>query len=122
MDIDELYTVERHETGAEMQLIDQSGNKTDCFIKLAGVDSKLWRKSFGKHRKEIISNARKDKDSVDATADLMASVTLGWRGFTYKGEPVEFSKTKAKQLYKNAPYILEQVDQFIADRANFTKG
>lgn len=115
MNIDELYTVEHHEKGAEMQVRNEDGKKLDMFITLAGIDSKLWRNAFNSHKKELIDG------NEDADAKLYAEVTLGWRGFMSKDKELEFSKKKAEQLYVNAPYIMGQVDKFIADRGNFTK-
>jgi len=116
MDIKSLYTVEDHDAGAEMQVKDQHGKEMDCYITIVGIDSKTWRKSFNKHKRKILS----DNDE-NAAADLYAGVSLSWRGFTSKGEELPFSKKSVKALYINAPYLVEQVDTFIADRANFTK-
>ena len=56
------------------------------------------------------------------TADALANITHGWRGFVDKGKKVTFSTKKVSELYRCAPYIREQVDNFFSDRVNFTKG
>ena len=116
MDIYELYTVDAHDEGAEMQVRDPRGVLIDCYITLAGIDTKRWIEAFNK-------NTRKKLDGEDnKEASVLAESTIGWRGFANNGEDLVFSKKLAKQLYMNAPYIADQVDKFIANRVNFIKG
>ena len=119
MDIESLYTVDAHESGAEMQVKDPSGKSVDMFIKVIGVDSKAWR-GLAKERRKKMLDGQTDPDADDI--DMLVKATTGWRGFMSGGKKVEFSKDKIKELYENAPYIAEQVDRFIANRANFIKG
>ena len=53
--------------------------------------------------------------------DLLATCTMGWNGVLEKGkkQPVPFSQEACRQLYKSFPVIRDQVDAFIANRANF---
>ena len=53
---------------------------------------------------------------------MLSAVTIGWRGLNDGKAEVEFSKERALQLYDNSPNIATQLDRFIADRKNFTKG
>ncbi len=120
MNIDELYTKEHHEAGAEMQVNDEFGNPIDSFIMLAGMDSKLFKKAETELHREILKDNNIDGDKLKAEA--LSKTTIGWRGFDYNGKELEFSQETAFKLYYNAPYIMEQADNFIAKRANFTKG
>jgi hypothetical protein len=120
MDIESLYTVESHESGAEMQVKDDTGKELDMFITIAGIDSKLFRKVKNELRREILKDV--DADTEGLRAKSLAEVTLGWRGFQSNGEDLEFSQEKAEQLYLNAPYLMDQADNFINQRINFTKG
>lgn len=119
MNIDELYTVEHHEKGAEMQVKDQFGKKTDFYITLAGVDSIQFRKAKMNLQRAILNDPEGDKEKfrIEAVADI----TLGWRGLASEGKPVEFSKDMVINIYSNAPYVMEQADEFINNRVNFTK-
>jgi len=117
MNIDDLYTVEDHEAGAEMQIKDQFGALLDCYIKFAGIDSKTWRRGYAKSKRAII----RGEDETKALADALSNATISWRGLTSDGKDIPFSKEKAAQLYINAPYIMDQADTFIAARENFTK-
>jgi len=128
MDYEELFTTPSHEDGAEVQIHDMNGKATDMYLLIKGIDSKAWRKE--KHSLEqraMIIRSMPDADRVkidpDETAsDALANCVISWRGFKSKGKEVEFSTDKVKQLFLNAPYIMEQVDRFFSKRVNFTKG
>ena len=119
MNIDQLYTVDSHEKGAEMQVKDQNGNSLDMHITVAGTDSKVFRNAKTEMMRDIVSDDNSDKEEIRAKA--LAAVTLSWRGFLNKGKEFTFSQEKAEKLYINAPYVMDQVDKFIGDRANFMK-
>ncbi len=120
MNIEDLYTVESHESGADMQVKDDTGKELDMYLKIAGVDSKIFRKVKNELRREILKDV--DADTEGLRAKSLAQVTLGWKGFQSEGEDLEFTQEKAEQLYINAPYLMDQADQFINKRENFTKG
>lgn len=124
IDIEELYTVDAHEAGAEMCVNDKYGNKTEMFITFVGVDSDKWddiKREFQAKRVEAIS---KDDFKLDnkLKAEMIASAALGWRGFNSKGVAVEFTKESLVTLLTKAPYIWDQANLFIVARVNFTKG
>lgn len=121
MNIDDLYTVDKHEAGAEMQVENDKGDKLDMFITVVGVDSKLFRKVKNDLRRKILTSSG-DVDDEALRAASMSLVTLGWRGFLNKGKEYKFTPKAAEKLYLNAPYLMEQVDDFINNRLNFSKG
>jgi hypothetical protein len=116
MNINELYTIDVHADGADCEIFDQQGNETGLFIRVMGVDSPTFRKEAKKQQKAYIEAIRKEKDFDDEqmVIDGLVEATIGWRGTDEK-----FSKKLCKDLYSKAPYVKDQVDQFIADRANF---
>jgi len=117
MEIDQLATAGDHDKGADMQVLDQYGEKLDCFITLAGIDSKLYRTIYKDAQRKFLKGENYDDD-----AEILAKITLGWKGFKDKGKALKFSKVRIKQLYIAAPYIMDQADRFIIERKNFTKG
>lgn len=119
MNLKDLYTVEKHETGAEMRVKDESGKELDMYITLAGVDSKVFRKAKSELQRRILNG---EDNSEELRASALADVSIGWRGFMDDGEEIEFSREIIEQLYNNAPYVMEQADLFINSRENFTKG
>ena len=49
MDVKNLYTLEAHEDGAEIQIKSPADNEpTDFYIKVKGVDSKAYREAVRK--------------------------------------------------------------------------
>lgn len=117
MDIKSLYTVEDHEKGSELRIVSPiDGELTDFYIKIQGIDSKAYRKAVRAYHRRLLDNKE------GGESELLASVTIGWRGLEENKEPVEFTKEKAVYLYENSPNIANQLDRFIADRKNFTKG
>lgn len=121
MEIKDIYTLEDHEAGSDIVITDpRTGKDTDFVITVMGVDSKAFRKANGAAMRKVLM--QKDIDTDSETAEVLASITLGWKGLTDNGEEVEFSKDKAIALYTNAPYIADQVNVFIGNRKNFTKG
>jgi len=118
MDIENLYTLDLHEAGAEMQVKDESGKPLEMYISIVGVDSKAWKKASSELRRAVFAGG----DSEDERIKTIVSCTIGWRGFESKGKELEFTEENIKGLYVNAPYILDQIDVFVGDRANFTKG
>lgn len=117
MNITDLYTVDDHEAGAEMQVKSPSGKVTDFFICFVGRDSKAFRKLNHEHEKRVFGGGDED----ESLAELMACAATDWRGLKDNKKAVKFSKAKVKQLMVNAPYIVEQANLFIGSRANFTK-
>ena len=122
MDIKSLQTKPLHDAGAEMRVKDPNGNETDFYIRLVGVDSAKWRDIKRKlERRTLEASFNGDDADIDA-AEYIADATLDWRGLESDGKPVKFSRKNALDLYRNAPYICDQADRFIAKRANFTSG
>ena len=126
MDIEDLYTQQDHDKGAEINILHPvTEEPTDIFIKVVGVDSKRWRKGkaevakkLGKMKAEEIQ----DYDMDSLSSECLAAATIGWRGVEKKGKEIEFSESECAKLYQFSPFVYHQVNEFIAKRVNFTKG
>lgn len=120
MKLNNLYTTDLHAEGAECEILDGEGKKTGLFITVMGVDSQVFRDHAKKQQKAYIealrSKKEKDFDDEDMSIDGMVAATISWRG-----TDEEFSPELCRELYTKAPYVKDQVDRFIAERANFTK-
>jgi hypothetical protein len=64
-----------------------------------------------------------DFDEADAeTLDLLASCTVGWENvLDTDGKAIAWSAENARKLLAAYPVVREQVDTFVAARANFIK-
>lgn len=127
MDFNSLATVKQHEIGAEVNILSPvDGKPTDVFITIMGADSKEWRSAKKAQTTKILQAKADDKmeeldyDAMDAEA--LARVTMGWKGIDKDGKPYEFSYENAVDLYINSPSVVNQLIQFLGDRANFTNG
>jgi len=121
MKIADLHSSESHEKGAECPIKDETGRITPLRIIVKGKDSKAFRMEQRLNRRAILDAMSAGKlDDIDEEArdiDTLVNLTVGWKGTDEK-----FTKKLCKTLYTKAPYVRDQVDTFIGDRANFTRG
>lgn len=105
-----------------------SGEGTGITLHVQGQDSKEFRDAAKKFAAAQL--ARKKDDAIDLDAlekqriDLAVVCLVGWDGVEEDDVPVEFSKAKAKELLSKPElsFIVEQVEEFVALRANFFRG
>ena len=135
MKFNDLLTQDLHDQGAELNVIDpETGKPSDSFICVVGVDSKLWQKMQKAAMRKIleardlaIKEGREfviDESMTDiGEVDRLVGATTGWRGFQNEnGEEMPFTPENCKILYAQAPSVRAQVNFFIGDRVNFTRG
>lgn len=116
-------TAARADEGAPLSLVHPAtGEKLNIILRLAGMDSAAYRKSAA-----AIANRRSKNGFRKLTLEqiqeegieTLASCTLGWEGVRVDGEVLPFSHAAAVSLYSRFPWIREQAESFIADRANY---
>lgn len=94
-------------------------------ISIVGMDSDQFRT---RHR-AIINKRLNAGKKVKITAeeiegesiDTIAACITGWQNVDLDAKPLDFSKANAKTLLTRLPWLREQLDEAIADRANFLK-
>jgi hypothetical protein len=131
MDLSTLDTKDTANEGAAMELRGPNGaplfkaDGTPITITLLGKDSDTYvadvnanANRFLKQRGNAVITAEGSK--ADAIK-LLSKCTVGWDGITVDGAELPWSRENAVKLYNRFAWIKEQVDEFIADRANFTK-
>ena len=118
MKLQDIYTVDDHELGAEVRIRDGEGKLTPLWIKCKGMDSASYRKQLKiqkkKYQDALMQDIELDEDKF--VIDALVANIIGWRGTDEK-----FTKKLCKELLVKAPFVREQIDAFITDRANFTK-
>ncbi|NCD13584.1 MAG: hypothetical protein EOL93_13665 [Epsilonproteobacteria bacterium] len=111
------------DAGVWMEIEDPTnGEPLGMHLKLMGEDSEIYQKHLRKHRDKHLKKRTKNLkwDSFEAErTELLVACTVEWKNITYKGEQVEFTKENVRWLYSTYRGIRDQVDEFIADRANF---
>ena len=127
-DLSSLDTVAGSEEGAWMEVCHPvTGEPLDggtVRIKLAGPDSKVYRHALNSGiNRRLVKNANKMQQTVEMSeADaiqVLAKATMDWKNLHLDGEDVKFSKEAALDIYRTIPWIKEQVDEFLNERANF---
>ena len=103
----------------------QTGAPTPITITVASPDSDAYKAVDWRVKNRNITMARKSKngltiEAIDASGlDILVGATLGWDGMTWDGAALPFSADNARMVYTTFSFIREQVDEFLADRANF---
>jgi hypothetical protein len=103
-----------------------TGEPTDIVIKLAGVDSKAWRRATLEVQRRVQDEARGGSFAErmvvgieERQADILAGCTLNWRNLELDGEALPCTQENAEKVYKRFPWLLEQINTFVGNRANF---
>ena len=97
------------------------GKDSDEFQKVSRAQSKKRMARLAKgggFRTNAISVEEIDRDGLE----LLAACTKSWSGVIIEGKAVDCSKDNAIDLYERFPWIKEQVDTAMGDRANFIRG
>ncbi|MFO0271362.1 MAG: hypothetical protein ACK53W_12610 [Gemmatimonadota bacterium] len=130
MDLSKLDTVAAADEGAIMdvlhpitqeRLVDPETGEA-VSLRLAGIDSERYRAHVRRSTNRRIQNRSRKVTAEDIEAealDLLVAVTLGWTGIDLDGKPLPYSAANAKTLYTRCPWMREQADVFVGDRANF---
>lgn len=133
-DLAALDTVKGSNAGFEVSIYNPATNEDlGLFITVLGKDSDEFQKvsrAQQKKRMEKISkggfrNANVPIEAMESDGlQLLAAVTKSWRQgdkqtVTLDGQELACTKENAVALYERFPWIKEQVDTAVGDRANF---
>lgn len=129
-DLAQLDTIAEADKGAAMALlhpvtrqplVDAAGQP--IAITLAGMDSQAFRaaqRAATNKRLAQRGRAKLTAEELDAEQlDTLARCTLSWSGIVLDGAALPCTTANARQLYERLPWVREQADEYIADRANF---
>lgn len=102
-----------------------SGESLGISIFVFGSDSSAYRKASSDLQTKRLARLGPAKMRLTAaeieedTLDLLAHCTDSWKGVTYDGKELKCTHDEAKKLYRELPWLREQIDRAISDRANF---
>jgi len=125
LDIATLASSKTAEQGFELELLNDRRTPTGAFITIRGADSETYRakrREIQRQRLDSVAarNVRTMPERVDEDElQLLAGVTVGWRGLMRDGVEIPYSEAAALELYREVPGIKEQVDAGVHNRANF---
>ena len=122
-DLSSLDTSAAAEAGAELELLHPAtGEGLNMFVTLLGTDSASWRQAISRNLNRRGSGKRTPEKAMEENIETYAACTVGFRGVILDGQEIPFSHDNARMLYRRFPWMREQVDAFIGDRANFLPG
>jgi len=100
---------------------------TPMVITVYAPHSKEYKAAMHEQTNKRLKQAQNKKkveitaeDLEDATLDLLAKTTKGWK-ITYGGSKPKFSIAKAKEIYAEVFWIRDQIEEAVANSLDFTK-
>ena len=136
MDLASLDTVKGANAGFDVKIYHPGTNEDiGVNIRVLGKDSDEFQRISRAQQKRRMDKLTKGGfrganiplESIEQDAiDLLASLTKGWKQedkapITLDGEELACTKENAVAIYERFPWINEQIDAAIGDRANFIK-
>ena len=124
-DFSELLTPTSHETGLEVEIVNPATLEgMGVFIKLAGVGSRRFREAKSKASQYTIDkkDAGEKVDLHEVQVQMLAGLTIDWRGVKDGEKDLKFSPEKCAELYSGSDFVFDQCSNFVNNRGNFTKG
>lgn len=117
------------ETGAVLQVKNPATEEPleGVTLTLLGTDSAKYRAIQRRKTQSALDRMSKGRRSLrlkaeeteaEALADLV-ELTVAWTGITEAGVPVPFGKEAVERYYAELPWLREQAQEFVNDRANF---
>jgi hypothetical protein len=132
MDLGKFDTVATSDEGTEMilrhpvtsaPLYQDDLTEKAVTITLAGADSSRFRAAERANRNKRLKGLRMRTPSAEEIdedgLELLSRCTLAWDGVELDGQVLACTQANARMLYKRLPWVREQVDNFMGDRANF---
>ena len=103
-------------------VINVLGKDSDEFQKVSRAQSKKRMAKMAKGGFRIQNIPPPSAEEIEADGmELLAKCTKHWSGVVIDSKEIEFSYDNILMVYKRFPWIKEQVDTAIGDRANFIK-
>lgn len=137
MDLASLDTVKKSSSGTFMpikhpvtdEVVMDEATKKPVAICLRGLDSPEYaaaqfrmadrRISKAVKKGRVDANAMRAEDVYNEQLDLLLDCTVGWEGVQLDGVTLEYNRDNARKLYLRLPFLREQAQTFIENRANF---
>jgi len=119
MTMEQFFTAQAAEEGVEIPLYLPTGEKSEFFIRIRGIDSEKFRIAEAHSKRAAVTIAAIDNDDqrtktlLAARVKLAASLVISWN------LPDECSQANVEKLFTNAPQILEMVDRIASQRSLF---
>jgi len=139
MDLEKLDVVRGSNAGFELQLYHPATRANlGIFFTILGRDSEEYRRVLGEQNRQRMSKAARAggayrplslEEIEQDTLEILVACTRAWKDVGEKlpdsikvaGKVLACTPENTRKVYLEHPWIREQVDSAIADRANFLK-
>lgn len=135
MDLSKLDTTAAAETGAKLEVAHPAtgarllqDDNTPVTVTLAGQDSDRFKKADRKiSNRRLATSASGQRlkltaEGIDSDSlERLVACTISWSGIGWGGGEKECTPENAREAYTKLPWLREQAEAFIGDRANFLK-
>jgi hypothetical protein len=128
LDLAALDTRKGAEEGFQLELRHPASNEPlGVWIHLLGADSSAYQEQMREFRRRIAQALKRNMrasltpEETDAESlEQLVCVTRSWSdNTTLDGAKLAFSPEAARKLYARFPWIVEQADRAVHERANF---
>jgi len=115
----DFFTADAADAGVDLPLYLPSGEKTDFFVKIRGVDSQQFRIAEAQAKRRAVTVAQIENDDLrtkailDERARLACSLVITWN------LPEECTPENVALLFSKAPQLLDMVDRIAGQRSLF---
>lgn len=106
-----------------------SGKPIGLVIQVVGTDSAAYQNIQRKLQNRRLQKWQRNRSTKmsaeqleEEQLELLCSCIHSWTGMVVDGKEVEFSPDAAREILVRFPFVREQIDEAIGDRANFLKG
>lgn len=118
--------VQAQDDGIDIPILHpKTGEELGITIRVAGPDSQRQRKARNAiHNERLLKSRNKRPTAAELDADairLTAASIISWDGVVENGESLELTSENAASVLTRYPFIRDQIDAAVSDRAGFIK-
>ena len=128
MDLNNLKPT-RAEEGAVMEVLHPDTEEVieGMTVTLLGQDSSVFKNLKRRKQNAMLTRMSKGKKAVSMDADTLerdaldevVALTVDWKGFELDGKKLSFNEEKARMVYSEHEWLMQQAQEFVANRSNF---
>ena len=128
MDLNNLKPVLADE-GAVMEVLHPDTEEVieGMTVTLLGQDSSVFKNLKRRKQNAMLTRMSKGKKAVSMDADTLerdaldevVALTVDWKGFELDGKKLSFNEENARMVYSEHEWLMQQAQEFVANRSNF---
>jgi len=99
---------------------EKDGQQFPVIINVSGAHSSQYRRVEQALRRRKLKPKNFTGELIyEDTIEKAAACTNGWEGFFINGKPIDPTPHNIKEVYKRAPWVLDQVTEAMHDHQSF---